>query len=408
VLDLDTDGPASRADEPPPDRSIGTAVMVVLALVAVVIVLSLVAGGSDDGDPAAASTTTTTTRPSPSRPGPPSRPRVPGSADEPGPVLAEDVRLDPVLGMAIVSVRGPGATVTVADLATGAELVLGEGLPTGASQGIWWTGSTLVSRSNNGSVYRLEAGPPGAWVRLDTTEFDPVWPGVDDLVHLWGTESSQPGSHYGVLEPDGTIARHVLPPGAQEPPVGVVDGSLVVNTGDGIYLLDPSGQARRHALGTALGVSHGRLVRRTCDEVLVCRLFLDDLVNGTSVDVGTVDAGRAVRRALPAPDGSAVALVLAADGELRLAVHPLPSGPELSWRIGSLWSDPYMLQWAPDSSGLAWIEGERWSVGAVVLDGDERPEPASVRLAQPVGSGGVVATFLVPRTSLPEDWRPVN
>src|SRR5690606_12654340 len=119
VLDLDTDGPASRADEPPPDRSIGTAVMVVLALVAVVIVLSLVAGGSDDGDPAAASTTTTTTRPSPSRPGPPSRPRVPGSADEPGPVLAEDVRLDPVLGMAIVSVRGPGATVTVADLATG-------------------------------------------------------------------------------------------------------------------------------------------------------------------------------------------------------------------------------------------------------------------------------------------------
>lgn len=406
MLDLEPRRDEPTLETPPPDRSVRTAAAVVLGLLAVLVVLSIVSGGGDGGPSTATTTSTSTSTTTPRRT--PPRPTPPPAPSGAFPVLAASGPLEPSLDMAVITLTSDG-TVAIADLATGREIVHRERVPVAPIQAAWWNGTTFIARTHDGELYRLVPGSPDEWERLEVSGADQAWGGPQELVTLWDpTGPAWQDAGFGVLGARGEVQRYLVPIGVIGPPAGLLDGRLVVSTGDGIYLVEQDGTARRHALGVALGADHGLLVRRTCDEMLTCRLVVDELGSGASVDLGVVEPSRVIRRALPAPGGDAVALLVEIDDEQWLEVHPLRGGPPVGWRIGERWSEPHMLQWAADGSGLAWIDGETWSVRSVPVGGEVPAEPASAGLASLPSASGFIGNFLVPAAALPPGWLPVS
>ncbi|MGH9247407.1 MAG: hypothetical protein ACRD29_24465 [Acidimicrobiales bacterium] len=75
-----------------------------------------------------------------------------------------------------------------------------------------------------------------------------------------------------------TVASVTMPPGIY--PVGPVTGGLVLNSPDGVFVLDRDGSSRRAAPGTGIGTFGSRVVHRACDNRLVCHVHVTDVRNG--------------------------------------------------------------------------------------------------------------------------------
>jgi hypothetical protein len=377
---------------------------VVLGLVVLVIALSLIAGDGD-GDEGSApdATTSTTAARSPST----TLARPSSSA---APILAGGERLDPSFDMAMVSFRSNG-TVVIADLGTGDERVLEERIPLAPIQAVTWIGSTFVARSIGDELYRLTPGTTNEWEVVDTLGLgaDPYWPGPPGLVYLWDPDDlNLHGMRFGVVEPTGGLRLLDGPASVfLGTPLGFLGDAAVFNTGDGIYVLGADQQPRRHAHGSVLGVEGGRMVRRTCDDVLECRVLLDEPATGTVVDLGPVDPDAIIVRASPAPDGHAVALVAATSDELSVRILPVRPGRALTWVIGPRWSEPHMLQWSADGAGLVWLDPDRREIRSVRWRGGEpSAEPAVARMQSLPPTASFEANFLVPVEALPPGWSP--
>ena len=375
----------------------------VLGLVVLVIVLSLIAGdGGDDGS--APDTTTPTTRPSATST------TLPRSSSSSAPILADGEALDPSFDMALVSFRSNG-TVVVADLGTGHEHVLEDRVPLAPIQAVSWIGSTFVARSVGRELHRLVPGTPNDWEIVDTLGLgaDPYWPGPSGLVYLWDpADLNVSGMRFGVVEPTGGLRLLDGPASVfLGTPVGLLGDSAVFNTGDGVYLLGPDQQPRRHAYGTVLGVGGDRMVRRSCDELLECRLLLEEPATGTVVDLGRLDPDAFIVTASPSPDGQAVALVAATSDELSVRILPVRPTRALTWVIGPRWSEPQMLQWSGDGNGLVWLDVDQRQVRSIRWRGAEpSAEPAVARLEPLPPTASFEANFLVPAAALPPGWSP--
>jgi hypothetical protein len=403
VLDLPSGRVPPASSEPPAaDRTVATAVAVVLGLVLLVIVLSFLTGGDRD-DAAADDPTTTTTRP------PTSTTTLPRPSSSTHPVLAEGERLDPAFDMAVVSIRSNG-TVAVADLATGDEHILDERIPLAPIQSASWIGTTFVARSSSPQLHRLVPGTANDWEPVDTLDLvaDPYWPGPPGLVSLWDPQGDGLGDmQFGVVGPDGPLRVVAgLPVVMVGAPLGFVGLDAVFNSPDGVFLVDPGGAPRRLDHGLALGVADGRVVRRSCDDQMVCRLLLDEPATGQTVELGPVEPTALIQRAIPSPDGDAVALVAAAGDELTLRVLPVPLGRPATWVVGQRWGELHMLRWSADGDGLVWIDGEQGTVRSVRWRGEDLTgEPAAARLSV-ASPTSFEATFIVPVAALPTGWAP--
>lgn len=405
MLDLSR-GPLEPAavDAPPADRTILTVVAVVLGLVAVVTVLSLLSGGNDEPSTGSPETTAPTTRPQGTAT------TLPRPSSSTHPVLAEGERLTPAFGMAVVSIRQNG-TVAVADLSTGAEHVLSERIPVAPIQSASWNADTFLVRSTAPALHRLVPGTEDEWEVVDTLDLvaDPYGTGPPGLVMLWDPRGDRtPVAQFGRVSGDGPLRPVEAPAGLMVgAPVGWVGEAAVLNSVEGIVLAEPGGALRRLSVGAAFGAADGRLVRRSCDDAVQCRLLVDDLVTGTVLDLGPIDAGSEIDRAVLSPSGDAVALVAPAGDELSLRVLPLAGGQPFTWLVGQRWSQPHMLQWSQDGDGLVWLDLERREARAVRWRGDApSSEPMGAALADIADPSFYEVLFIVPLADLPPGWVP--
>jgi hypothetical protein len=380
-----------------------TAVAVVVGLISVVFLLSLISGrGEEDG--ASPEATTSTTRP------PPPVTTLPRPSSSSGPILAGGERLDPGFEMAAVSIRSNG-TVVVADLATGDERVLEERIPLAPVQVVSWIGSTFVARSVGDELHRLVPGTTNDWEVVDTLGLgaDPYWPGPPGLVYLWDPdELNAAGMRFGLVGSTGAL-RLIDGPASVflGTPVGMLGDAAVFNTPDGIYQLGPDQPPRRLALGFALGTEGERLVRRSCDDSLECRILLDEPLTGSVTDLGALDPGATIQRVVPSPDGQAVAMVALVGDELTIRILPVPSGRSLTWVIGRPWSEPHMLQWSSDGDGLVWLDTERREIRSLRWRGDApSSEPSAARMQDLAPTSSFEANFVIPLEALPRGWSP--
>jgi hypothetical protein len=401
---LDLSGGRSGPPEPEPvDRSIATAIGVILGIVVIVILLSLLAGGGSDDESGSETPTSTTRPPTPAT-------TLPRPASDVRPLLDDGERLDPAFDMALVGIRSNGSVV-VADLATGHERVLDDRIPLAPVRWASWIGDTFVAFGLGQEAHRLAIDGSGTWEGIDTGRYsiDPYWPqGSPGLFWLWDDSASRVSNQmrFGLLRSTGPL--EVLDGPVEVyfgAPVGFVGDRAVFNSPDGVYLLGPDGEPNRHSFGLVFGVAADRMVRRTCDEVLACRLVLDDPVAATVADLGPIEPRDAVLQAIPAPDGTAVAVVTQSGEELALRIIPVGALQTVTFAIGRSWEHPDMLQWSGDGNGLIWWDESSRQVRSLRWrDGDISSEPASARVTSPHSTAGYEGMFLIPMADLPAGW----
>jgi hypothetical protein len=141
-------------------------------------------------------------------------------------------------------------------------------------------------------------------------------------------------------------------------PVGGVTGGLVLDSPDGVFLLDRDGNARRVAPGSAVGAFGSSVVHRACEDDLRCSLYITDVETGARRQIaggseippagfaeqGVSPDGRLLFSFSYAESGAAVTLLDLEAGEVAFE-----AGPELAGAGGG-------AVWSPDGRWLFWLD----------------------------------------------------
>lgn len=396
-------------DDDGPSRSGRTLLGLVVGVVLVLVVLSTFAGGDDGegGETEDAASTTSTTRPRPSTTQRPTTTTVPGT---PGRLLVDE--RPALLGLemlAIADAREGG--MIVVDLGTGRQIEIPE--PTSPLRSLVWTGEVVLAQADFG-ILRLGGDAAEPWVPVDVGEGRVAWLDWNGLVGVQAVDG--PDGEPAVVDRDGTLRTWALPPSVASQVMryggarAVLGDSLVLDTPDGIYTIDPDGRIDRLSFGRVVATGSDSVILRRCDEGLRCELVHVDVTGAErrlpdppeEIDLwagGVAPNGRSAWLGGASPvDGREALWVL--DGDTWI-----PVGEDGGLRFGGL---PYGgATWASDGDRIAWWDQSRATIEVVDATDPTRP---SVEIGTNRGvvdeadMGEVVV--LVPRDAVPEALRP--
>jgi hypothetical protein len=254
------------------------------ATVVAVAVLAVAMGGlalveARVGDPAegdAAATPTTERR------RPTSTTLLPASEPDPPRILPGST------GLRVVTL---GPRISMTDLDTGEVTLVGNfGNPAFSFSAGVARDRGLVIIANDGVLYIPDLVPDATSVNLGdgnqvlaSDHADRVWIVVDPragglgFVPLASTAASSTATEVD-LTGGVTAGPITLPAGVT--PVDGVPGGLLVDTPDGIFLIDRDGDARRVARGTPIDTFGANLVHHVCDVNMRCGLQVTDVATG--------------------------------------------------------------------------------------------------------------------------------
>jgi hypothetical protein len=307
--------------------------------------------------------------------------------DAPVPTLGGDRNLDdggpPATlpgdtGMRVVAFVEPtGLEVTALDNGERVTVTAADGFDAGApfAGGVERLGGIVTV--SDGSVLFMPDVEPGAEA-IRVSSGTAVLPSdVDDRV--WVLEGEGDGStdtYIREVDMDGVVTGETteLPEGVI--PVGGVTGGLVVDSPDGVFLLDREGNYRRVAAGSAVGAFGSSVVHRACTDQLRCSLYITDVETGERRQVGRggeIPAGTFGQQGV-SPDGRLLFSFTYADAATEITLLDLEagevafaSGPELAgFNGGAVWSpDGRWLFWiqdgdTPGGSGVGALRAEDW------------------------------------------------
>ncbi len=279
-------------------------------------------------------------------------------------------------GLRVVAFRP--ATLAVADLDTGERVVV-----SGASDGDDATfvgglerAGGIVTVVGEQVVFLPDVEPGGLSIRLDTGYA--VLP--SDRPHrVWvlaGDPSEGLANTVHEIDLTGAITGETtaLPEGVV--PVGGVTGGLVLDTPDGVFLLDREGNARRVATGSVVGTFGSSVVHRSCSDDLRCSLYVTDVETGERRQVSggsEVPAFQFAEQGV-SPDGRLLFSFVYAETGRTVTVFDLEGG-EVAFEGGpELVGHAAGAVWSPDGRWLFWLEsgdpaaGTGTSVGALRTD----------------------------------------
>jgi hypothetical protein len=296
-------------------------------------------------------------------------------ADATRPTLAGDripveagpaVTLPGETGMRVVTFVAP-TSLEVTDLDSGEQLTVADGAGAAFSGGVARAGG-MVTVIGDQVVFIPSVEPGGEAVRIDMGSA--VFPSdLDDRVWVMNGEGAG-ATDTTVREIDLTGLRTgettELPEGVT--PIGGVTGGLVLDSPDGVFLLDRDGNARRVANGSAVGAFGSSVVHRACDDALRCSLYVTDVSTGERRHVtggseippagfaeqGVSPDGRLLFSFSYAESGTAVTMLDLEAGEVAFE-----SGPSLTGFAGG-------AVWSPDGRWLFWIDEGDGADGSTV------------------------------------------
>jgi hypothetical protein len=256
-------------------------------------------------------------------------------------------------GLRVVAFVEPDS-LQVTDLDTG-ERVTVDGAP---AAGAVPRAGGMVTVIGDRVMFLPDVEPGAPAIRIDTGTA--VFPSdIDDRVWVLIGEGSG-ATDINVREIDLSGRRTgettELPEGVI--PIGGVTGGLVLDSPDGVFLLDREGNARRVASGSAVGAFGSSVVHRACDDDLRCSLYITDVETGERRQVaggseippagfaeqGVSPDGRLLFSFTYAEAGGAVTLLDLEAGEVAFE-----AGPEFVGGGGG-------AVWSPDGRWLFWLD----------------------------------------------------
>jgi hypothetical protein len=166
--------------------------------------------------------------------------------------------------------------------------------------------------------------------------------------------------------------RRVVPSAADV--VGAVEGGVVLQSVDGVFVMGRDGTLRRVAAGRVIGTAGLTVLHVACDEQLTCRPWVTDVgtgqsrvVSGDAADVATDPSASLV---LPSPSGRALAMCACrGEGIDRVVVVSTTSG--VARTVGAV-PDVGTVTWSPDGEWLMWQQGRDLVARSLVAGSSRR------------------------------------
>lgn len=338
-----------------------------------VVALAVVIGGpvlvdgregdsADDSDEeAAAGEPTTTER------------RRPARTTEPA--ASPPLTLPAGMGFRVVSIGN--ASIVVTDLGVGAETTIDGGAGGGyLGVGVARGSGIVVVTAYEEVVYLPELVPNAEGVNLG--EGNQIVPSDEpDRIWILGSDpSTDVSSTLREVDLSGhtTAGPITLPAGVAT--VGSVTGGLIVDSPDGIFLIDRDGDARRVARGTPIGTFGGSVIHHACDADLRCGVQVTEVSTGEQrqidlpADALTRDSSYYGSSTI-SPDGRFVAWWVYSERAGGLKVVDLATGTVVPTPQTDLVEGGATMDWSPDGQWLLlhapWVAPTSGAPAAVAL-----------------------------------------
>ena len=156
-------------------------------------------------------------------------------------------------------------------------------------------------------------------------------------------------------------------------PVGSVTGGLVLDSPDGVFVLDREGNARRVADGSVVGAFGSSVVHRACDDDLRCSLYVTDVETGDRRQVGRggeIPAGRFAEQGV-SPDGRLLFAFTYAEAGTGVTMLDLEAG-EVAFEAGPEFiGSGGGAVWSPDGRWLFWLDDTEDGSGVNALRAED-------------------------------------
>jgi hypothetical protein len=387
VLGLLGDEQPRDDDDQPAPRVARTLVLLVAGIVAVVVVLSLMSGG-DDAEPDGPEDATATT----------SRPTTTDQSDgsttsTTAPLLFDGPGGPATAGAVLIHVVADD--LAVVDLETGRQILVPG--PDDDIQEVALGADALVTTTSTGAVHLLGLDDPAEWRRIDAIEPVGLVSARAPNVLLW-----TPDGQVAAVQPDGSVLQWDIPGagGDAYDVVGFVGDEVVLNTVDGVFLIDLDGQARRVSRGRALATNGSDVLVLTCDDALRCAPSL----------IGA--DGQELRQFAPVPDGVTIeSATLSPVGDQFLLGGwdtgiVEQGGSQLLRLVGDTWvtvgnQGAWTLgpaEWIGETGAVVWWSPE--SLAVEVVPADAESFSIATRSSGGTGTSGLV----VEDDELPDAW----